>query len=248
MPLHSFSRRACLLVKRWNRARGFGVPFSGTSAFRMPADIRWGRRVLPFSAPDEAGLGADFINLVLDDDYGLRELGSDIKSVLDVGANCGLFSLMAAHYLPFATIHAYEPNPRIYPHLAKNLAPVGAIPFSAGVGSKAGFAVMADVGESRLAQTRQTQNGKVTIVSLADAVSKLGNDLDLLKLDCEGAEWDIFQDPDTFRKIRLIRLEYHLDERHSLETLRQTVSTLEFRLDKLIPNQGFGLAWLARKS
>ena len=242
MMLH----RLALLTRRFFRARDYGVTFTGTTGFQMPKAIRFGNRSWPLETPPEVGLGSDFINLLLDDDYGFHDLPPDLKTVLDVGANCGLFSLLAAHRLPVATIHAYEPNPRVFPYTKKNLAPAGVTCFQAGVGSQSGFASMEDAGESRLAQTKLADDGQVRIVSLAEAVDRLGGGLDLLKLDCEGAEWDIFLDADTFRKIRRVRMEYHLDSRHDLDALRAIAAALGYRIDKLLPNQGFGLAWFSR--
>lgn len=54
---------------------------------------------------------------------GLRTSGA-APVILDIGANCGAFSLWASlvHW-PLATIHAYEPNPDIFPYLVRNCEP-----------------------------------------------------------------------------------------------------------------------------
>jgi FkbM family methyltransferase len=49
----------------------------------------------------------------------------------------------------------------------------------------------------------------VFVRSLASAVEALGG-ADLLKLDCEGAEWDLFETVDVWRRIAAITMEYHL--------------------------------------
>src|SRR5262245_2968893 len=138
----SILRRCLLLVQRFLRACPFGVCFTGTSGFRMPAKVRLCGRRLTFSIPVEVGPGLDFINLALDDEYGLRQMPFEPRTILDIGANFGLFSLLAAHYFPPATIHAYEPNPRVFPDAAANLALVGATAIQAGVGSRSGLAVI----------------------------------------------------------------------------------------------------------
>ena len=112
-----------------------------------------------------------------------------------------------------------SPNPRIFPDAVTNVALVGATVFPAGVGSRTGLAVMHEMGDSRLAQTILSDSGSIQIVSLRDAIGRMGGDLDLLKLDCEGAEWDIFQDAEPFRRVRLIRMEYHLTDGRSLDDL-----------------------------
>jgi FkbM family methyltransferase len=242
-------KRFTLLCRRFLRAQEFGVRFVGTRKFVLPQSIRWRDRSLRIFAPDEAGLAWDFINLALDDDYGLREFREKPKTVIDVGANVGLFSIFAAHYFAPATFHAYEPNPRVIPYTAKNLQPVGVTLFNEGIGRVFGFATIQDRGESRYAHTLLTESasGNVPIIPLTEAVERMGCEVDLLKLDCEGAEWDIFQEPRAFERIRNIRMEYHLIQGHSVRDLKRIVADLGFRIDRWIPNQGFGIVWLSRK-
>jgi len=212
----------------------------------MPDSLRLCGRVLRLSVPAEVGAGLDFINLGLDDEYGLQDLPFQPRTILDIGANFGLFSLFAAHHCKNAKIHAYEPNPRIFPDAAKNLALISATAFQAGVGSRSGLAEIHERGESRLAQTVVSQQGTIQIIAVRTAIDRIGSVVDLLKLDCEGAEWDIFQDTQAFQKVRLIRMEYHLTDGHRLEDLKVWAEQLGFRIDRLAPNVGFGIAWLSR--
>ena len=85
------------------------------------------------------------------------------------------------------------------------------------------------------------------IIPLTEAVERMGCEVDLLKLDCEGAEWEIFQEPRAFEQIRNIRMEYHLIQGHNFQHLKRMVADLGFRIDRWIPNQGFGIVWLSRK-
>ncbi len=225
----------------------FGVSFVGTSGFRMPESLLLRDQRLKLSVPEEVGAGLDFINLALDDEYGLRHLQFRPRTILDVGANFGLFSLLAAHYHRGALIHAYEPNPRVYPLAERNLSLVSASAFQIGIGSCSGLADVHELGESRLAQTIASVSGSVRIISLSEAIGRIGDSLDLLKLDCEGAEWDIFEDVEAFRKIRLVRMEYHLTDGRQLLDLKEYARKLGFRIDRLNPNQGFGIAWLSNR-
>jgi FkbM family methyltransferase len=240
--------RLAILTRRCFRAAGFGVCFTGSRYFRLPPFLRLRGQYVQFAAPDEVGLSWDFINLALDDDYGLRDFTSPLDTVLDVGANCGLFSLLASHYFPAAKIHAYEPNPRMFFYASKNLAQVGVTVFSAGIGSRSGWATLADYGESRLAQTTPGDNGAIPMVSLAKAIERLGGKVDLLKLDCEGAEWDIFQATDAFEKVRIIRMEYHLTSKNGMDELRTQAWRLGFRLDRLLEHGGYGIAGLSKST
>ena len=54
-----------------------------------------------------------FIDLLIDDCYGIQKLktkGEVIESILDIGANVGLFGLSARIAYPKSRIHCYEPN------------------------------------------------------------------------------------------------------------------------------------------
>lgn len=239
--------RVAIFLRRFLRARAFGVPFTGATRLRMPESMRLCNRVLKLSLPEEAGQEGVFLYLGLDDVFGLRELPFQPKTILDVGANLGLFSLLAAHYCPMATIHAYEPNPYIFSYTSANLALVGGTAFHAGVGSRPGLAVIRGQGESRLAQTVRSETGTVPIVSLSEAVRRFGMDVDLLKLNCEGAEWEIFEDVGAFPKIRLIRMEYHLTGGRNLDHLIAHAKHLGFNLDRLTPRNDSGYAWLSRQ-
>ena len=70
--------------------------------------------------------------------------------------------------------------------------------------------------------------------------------MDLLKLDCEGAEWDIFRDPKPFANVQSVRMEYHLTEGKTLTDLRKIVESLGYVIDHLEENTGFGIVWLSR--
>lgn len=47
-------------------------------------------------------------------------------------------------------------------------------------------------------------------VPLAEVVERLGGRIDLAKIDCEGAEWEMFQAAEPWRRIADVRMEYHL--------------------------------------
>ena len=105
---------------------------------------------------------------------------------------------------------------------------------------------MVDTSDSRLGSTIYNDNGKIELVSLSQVLDEVGGKIDLLKMDCEGAEWEIFKDTAAFANIKTIRMEYHLNETHSLESLKEVAARLGYRVERLIPNQGFGIAWLQK--
>jgi Methyltransferase FkbM domain len=61
----------------------------------------------------------------------------------------------------------------------------------------------------RYTPQRKTELGNIAQCAFAEAVTRLGQ-VDLLKLDCEGAEWAILSDPAPWRSVRSLVMEYHL--------------------------------------
>jgi len=82
-------------------------------------------------------------------------------------------------------------------------------------------------------------------------VASLG-DIDLLKLDCEGAEWDIFECKDAWRAVRALTMEYHLWAKPAStpDSLRWQLSGLGFSQIEFEPSQNghWGFAFANRRS
>src|ERR1700736_5314114 len=115
--------RLLSLGRRRLAARRLNVPFTRAANFAIPQTIRLNARDVPLHVPREHGVRIAFVELLLDDCYGLRLLadgrrGSEIARVVDIGANVGLFGLAARVAFPRATIHCYEPNAALEPYLA----------------------------------------------------------------------------------------------------------------------------------
>ena len=66
----------------------------------------------------------------------------------------------------------------------------------------------------------------------------------LLKIDCEGGEWKIFENPVPFQKVRSIRMEYHLLGGRTLDDLKKASDRIGFEIVKLEQNSRFGIAWM----
>ncbi len=235
-----------LFTLRFLKALRYGVLFPGTSRFSMPRRIRLCGRAIPLSFPPEPMLKSDFINVILDDDYGVGKLKQEPGTILDVGANIGLFSLWARHHFPRASILAYEPNPAICTHSRRNLEPLGIRCIQAGLAARAGRAVLTVDEDSRNIGIVARADGDVDIRPLGDAIDQLGGQVDLAKIDCEGSEWSLFEAGDDFRRIRNVRMEYHLWGGHLPEELNRIAKALGFRVTHTAPRTGNGIIWMER--
>jgi FkbM family methyltransferase len=219
--------------------------FIGTTYTRMPHHLRLFDKTVVLTYPNDRALLSDVINIFLDDEYGLRSICGPVKTVVDIGANIGLFSLWARHHFPDATIHAYEPNALISNYAAENLREATVTLFNEGVSNESTVGTLVMRESSRLVKTRKESLGSVKLTGIDTVIERIGGKLDLLKLDCEGAEWEIFLRSAAFQAVRQIRMEYHCDGfGYGMAKLGEVAADLGFQIIKTIPHGEFGIAWL----
>jgi FkbM family methyltransferase len=188
----------------------------------------------------------EFHKILLEDCYRLAEIKEPVHTVLDIGANIGLFAIAARHHFPASTIHCYEPNLELERHLSDHCSAIGGRYHMEAVGSKTAM-VSLQVGNGSLhSVTRKQAHGMTPQIAFADAVSKLGV-VDVLKLDCEGAEWDIFSDPTPWAKVRNLCMEYHLwaEQNSTIQTVEKALYDLGFDRIATMPsrNGSWGFAY-----
>ncbi len=83
---------------------------------------------LQYAQSEKAVFEHEFGEIFLRDCYGIESLPGDIRTVLDVGANLGLFSMAAIHRFPDAVIESYEPNGAIEKYPQTSLGNFGRQP------------------------------------------------------------------------------------------------------------------------
>ncbi|MGH9590967.1 MAG: FkbM family methyltransferase [Terracidiphilus sp.] len=224
----------------------FGVVYLRARWFKMPRKIHAAGKSISLQYPPEVGVETDFIGCFIRNEYGLRRRLADVRTIVDVGANAGFFSVAARGRYPRATIHAYEPNPRVLPFLNANVSELGIRVFPEAVGISDGFASIEDDGPSNLARTHTSGDGGIPMVGFEKAIQRIGGQVDLLKLDCEGAEWDLFQSAHCWRNIRNLRMEYHLFHRETFAQVDETLRGLGFKIIHTRHEVGFGILWATR--
>lgn len=137
---------------------------------------------------------------------------TDVKRIVDLGANVGLFGAFAAARWPEAEILAFEPDPENAQLHAWTIELNGLgerwslVRAAAGSYNGRVAFVGGEVALSRLAGAEDTHTMEVPI---RDVLALVANG-DLVKMDMEGGEWAILCDP-RFRAAppRALVLEYH---------------------------------------
>lgn len=217
---------------------------------------------LTISCPNAPGARVPVYEVFAEDEYSLDWFGHGLPDdlhVVDIGAHIGCFSTDLARRFPGATVHCYEPTPSTGAYTVRNVEQNGLADrvtvHRAAVASRAGTLVMADNGPGsghngvlHLGESGATSI-EVACESLADAFSASGGRVDLLKMDAEGAEYDIVldSDPTLWAGVRRVVMEYHHSDEHDFDALRTFLETTGLGLVRHeTGGPGFGLAWFSR--
>ncbi len=171
--------------------------------------------------------------------------GFEIKEndiVLDVGAHIGLFSILASSKAREGKIYAFEPTPANFEILKENIElnqvkiifPINSA-LADETGTKEFILSPADPsGNSFSFDENNFKKIKVPAVSLDDFV-KQNNILkiDFLKMDCEGAEYEIFYNcsNETLKKVQKISMEYHdVDDERTVTHIKNFLEKFGFNV------------------
>lgn len=154
-----------------------------------------------------------------DNDY--RPNTKNARTVIDIGANIGTCTVYMSSLFPKAKIYALEPDPRTFQLLKTNKELnhcTNATLINQAVSNKSGsttfYSCQAN-GLSSLNKTRlpyQVTKTRVQLTTVPDLMKEYGlKQIDILKIDAEGAEFDILLKTPRFPflVIKEIILEYH---------------------------------------
>jgi FkbM family methyltransferase len=142
----------------------------------------------------------------------------DIRLV-DVGANLGSFTVWVNSVVGVREAFCFEPEPDSFRLLSFNLSLNGcggakALEFAAGgteritkIAFNRNYPAGANLYDS------MPEGKSVSVVSFGKWLDQTGGNFDLLKMDCEGAEWEIIRqtDPRQFARFRVVVAEVHKD-------------------------------------
>lgn len=143
---------------------------------------------------------AIFTQIFVDKEYDFSHSKFNPRTIVDGGANVGLFSLYFAHLYPEANIYAIEPEESNFRALAKNTANYKRIfPIYAALWYKNCDLYVKNEGFDKWAiQVSEEQNERnerisgLTIEEILNKYAKSDN-IDILKLDVEGSEKKLFE-------------------------------------------------------
>ena len=159
------------------------------------------------------------VNVWIKNEYEIDELSiNDNHSIIDIGGHIGLFSLLVSQKSRYANIYSFEPIKNNFDLLKTNLelnSIENVCAFNLAV-SKNSDEIDLFLSKDESAHSiisKESESVKVKSISLQDIFdnNKIST-CKLLKLDCEGAEYEIIESlPSKYLdKIQNIAIEYHL--------------------------------------
>lgn len=188
----------------------------------------------------------------------------DNSTIIDIGANIGGYSVFAATTSRNTKVYAYEPMPKSYKLLLENIQinrlENNIIPFNLGGSStKERRRLFLSTGGSPFHSlyTNEQNKGYVEIecLSLQDIFDDNRiEQCDILKMDCEGAEYEIFYHTpvEYLKKIKEIRMEYHenqdINKDYTLKSLLIFLEKAGFEVNRERSNSNYSpqVVWLKR--
>jgi FkbM family methyltransferase len=169
------------------------------------------------------------------------------ERVVDCGANVGAFAVWAA--AAGAAVDAYEPHPLTFEWLERNVAGLRVRCVRAAIVARSPPSGVVSLTVDPGADTHHSLGGAgpaidVPAVTLATAI---GGGCDLLKLDCEGAEFELIASTsdDSLRGARRIACEVH-DWIGDPAPLEQRLRDLGFDVRREPKGQGLSLLFARR--
>ena len=139
---------------------------------------------------------------------------TETSTVIDIGANIGDFSVQAARLCPRGTVYAVEPVEEHCRIIREQIALNGVTNvkvLACALGAKEGELELHVDGSKSSSNWGEGKATRVPMTTL-EAVMKQHNieRIDVLKMDCEGAEWDIFPASEhLLPRVSQICMEYH---------------------------------------
>lgn len=144
----------------------------------------------------------------LDDVYGLAGVKPDPETVVDIGANIGAFTVSACARWPKCKVIALEPDPENFALASRNTEPYTervSLSMSAVWSDAGGISLEGEHGLAHVVSAGPTPS-----ITLDELLADLA-EVDVLKCDTEGSEFQIFPAASeaTMRKIKYLALELH---------------------------------------
>lgn len=209
----------------WRRSGGHYRSASGLSG--PPFWLSSGSKLAQVHAPATAGSGCVYVEILGDDLYQcgawLKRLPSN-PTVIDLGANYGLFSCWMRLLHPGADIIAVEPNPEVLAFLLQNSREFNFAVIPKAFSQTSEAVLLSLENDSTLAHVvssdQSSKAARVEGICARQLLEMSGPRIDLLKCDCEGAERWLLEEGAFLQSVGALVMEYHLEHVAEIQVLK----------------------------
>lgn len=200
--------------------------------------LRFRTRMGPILETDAANAAA-VVEVFRNGEYDVPIDWQDLTLVLDVGAHVGAFLCWTAQLSPNARILAFEPEPLNFADLKGNVELNGLQDrvelHNSAIASRDGDRILNVPHERNIASLAlpiaDAQVVSVPTVDLDGYLRKCQQTVSLLKMDCEGAEWEIMPSltDETWQKIERVFIECHSLNQHRIADMHEMLDEAGLR-------------------
>jgi FkbM family methyltransferase len=117
--------------------------------------------------------------------------------ILDLGAHKGFATVWFAKKFPNAVIHAYEPNPKLFPSLIQNIKKFRNVTVHGEAIAEHGGQIEFYISSNNLSSSLIKTSGEVVrvpAVTIREAAERIRGQRIFCKMDIEGAEYSVLRD------------------------------------------------------
>ncbi len=232
----------------------------GTGPEALTFRTRSGLRI---DTPNRPGARVPLYEIFAEDCYRLSWLLGPLLDrpirVIDIGGHVGTFSCRLTQLHPRATVQAFEPSPTTAGFLRRNVAANGVADrvtvYEKALAATTGYAVFDDNGAGSglnglqaLGHTTGTAT-KVETLAFDDAIALDTAPVDVVKIDCEGGEYDLVlgSAPQSWANVQRVVIEYHPVAGKSWDDVRDYFAAGGLHVQDEKTSNGYGCAWLSRE-
>jgi FkbM family methyltransferase len=229
----------------------------GTLTFRTRTGIR-------IDTPNRPGARVPVYEIFAENCYRLEwMLGPLLQrpiQVVDIGGHVGTFSVRLTQLHPQASVQAFEPSATTAAFLRRNVEQNGVAGrvtvFERALSGSSGQAVFDDNGAGSglngLVSAGHNATGtatKVETMTFDDAIANAPAPVDLVKIDCEGGEFDLVlgSSADSWASVQRVVIEHHPVPGHSWPELRDWFADVGLIVQDEDAFGQHGCVWLSRK-
>jgi FkbM family methyltransferase len=215
------------------------------------------------TCPNDPGARVPVYEIFAEDCYQLAPfLGALIErpvQVLDIGGHIGTFSCRLTTLHPQASVMSFEPSSTTVGYLRRNVEQNRVADrvqvFEQALAATSGTAVFSDNGAgSGLNALRSGHysggvDTQVQTVSFDDAVANAPAPVDIVKIDCEGGEYDLVlgSSPESWASVQRVVIEFHPVPGHDWAELRDRFESVGLHVQQESRLGGYGCVWLSRE-